>query len=60
MAGKKPKHTVDRNRIALTDPSVGERVGMAVMEAGSLVMERKMLLGLKERAERLHAERLAA
>jgi hypothetical protein len=51
---------LSRNRIALTDPSVGERVGMAVMEAGSLVMERKMLLGLKERAERLHAERLAA
>jgi hypothetical protein len=28
---------------------------MAVMEPGSLVMERKMLLGIKERAERLAA-----
>ncbi len=27
------------------------------MEPGSLVMERKMLLGIKERAERLAAER---
>jgi hypothetical protein len=26
------------------------------MEPGSLVMERKMLLGIKERAERLHRE----
>jgi hypothetical protein len=29
---------------------------MAVMEPGSLVMERKMLRGIKERAERLVAE----
>jgi hypothetical protein len=28
---------------------------MLVMEPGSLVMERKMLLGIKERAERLAA-----
>jgi hypothetical protein len=28
---------------------------MAVMEPGSLVMERKMLLGIKQRAERLAA-----
>jgi hypothetical protein len=27
---------------------------MAFMEPGSLVMERKMLLGIKERAERLY------
>ena len=49
---------LSRNRIAVVAPSLGERLGMAVMEPGSLVMERKMLLGLKERAERLHAERL--
>jgi hypothetical protein len=31
-----------------------------VMEPGSLVMERKMLLGIKERAESLAAERRRA
>ena len=30
-----------------------DRLGMLPMEPGSLVMERKMLLGMKERAERL-------
>ena len=44
----------------MPDPSFGDRLGMAVMEPGSLVMERKMLLGIKERAERLNAERTAA
>ena len=44
-----------RNRIAMVDPSLGDRIGMAVMEPGSLVMERKMLHGIKERAERLAA-----
>jgi hypothetical protein len=29
---------------------------MLVMEPGSLVMERRMLLGIKERAERLWAK----
>ncbi len=33
---------------------------MVPMEPGSLVMERKMLLGIKKRAERLAAERAAA
>ena len=36
--------------------SAGQRLGMLVMEPGSLVMERKMLLGIKGRAERLAAE----
>ena len=44
---------ISRNRIAMREPSLGDRIGMAVMEPGSLVMERKMLLGIKERAERL-------
>ena len=44
---------LSRNRIAMADPSLGDRIGMAVMEPGSLVMERKMLHGIKERAERL-------
>jgi hypothetical protein len=36
--------------------AAGQRLGMLVMEPGSLVMERKMLPGIKERAERLHGE----
>ena len=43
----------------MPDPSLGDRIGMAVMEPGSLVMERKMLRGIKERAERLARIRLA-
>ena len=46
---------LSRNRVAMPDPSLGDRIGMAVMEPGSLVMERKMLRGIKERAERLVA-----
>ncbi len=51
---------VSRNRIALREPSLGDRLGLAVMEPGSLVMERRMLLGIKERAERLAHEQLAS
>jgi hypothetical protein len=32
--------------------AAGQRLRMLVMEPGSLVMERKMLLGIKQRAER--------
>lgn len=46
---------LSRNRIAMPDASLGDRIGMALMEPGSLVMERKMLQGIKERAERLAA-----
>jgi len=46
---------LSRNRIAMRNPSLGDRLGMAVMEPGSLVMERKMLLGIKQRAEALAA-----
>jgi hypothetical protein len=45
---------VSRNRI--TDPRqnpASKAFSMFIMEPGSLVMERKMLLGIKERAERL-------
>jgi len=42
---------VSRNRFRL--PHLKDRIGMIPMEAGSLVMERKMLQGIKERAERL-------
>lgn len=47
---------LSRNRIAVRSPSLVDRLAMAVMEPGSLVMERKMLLGIRERAERLAAE----
>jgi len=45
---------ISRNRIATPGASWSSRVLYRfVMEPGSLVMERKMLLGIKERAERL-------
>ena len=44
---------ISRNRFRL--PTLFARVGMLLMEPASLVMERKMLLGIKERAERLAA-----
>jgi hypothetical protein len=42
---------ISRNSFRL--PTLGARIGMLPMEAGSLAMERKMLLGIKRRAERL-------
>jgi hypothetical protein len=49
---------ISRNRIrTTTSPLPARLVGTYVMEPASLVMERKMLLGIKERAERLAAER---
>jgi hypothetical protein len=45
---------ISRNRFRL--PSLRDRIGMIPMEPGSLVMERKMLLGIKQRAERLALE----
>ncbi len=44
---------ISRNRFRL--PTLGARLGMIAMEPASLVMERKMLRGIKERAERLAA-----
>jgi hypothetical protein len=47
---------VSRNRIGALGASLLQRaVQMLVMEPGSLIMERKMLLGIKERAEALAA-----
>jgi hypothetical protein len=43
---------ISRNRFRL--PTLAARIGMLPMEPGSLVMERKMLLGIKERAESRH------
>jgi hypothetical protein len=42
---------ISRNRFRL--PTVAARIGMLPMEPGSLIMERRMLRGIKERAERL-------
>src|SRR3954471_11280122 len=42
---------ISRNRFRLPTPI--SRIAMLPMEPGSLVMERKMLLGIKRRAERL-------
>jgi hypothetical protein len=50
---------ISRNRIAIKGSSAGRRLGMLIMEPGSLVMERKMLRGIKTRAERLAAEQSA-
>jgi hypothetical protein len=44
---------ISRNRFRL--PSLAARLGMLPLEPASLVMERRMLLGIKERAERLAA-----
>ena len=44
---------ISRNRFRL--PTLASRLGMLPMEAGSLVMERKMLRGIKQRAEQLAA-----
>jgi hypothetical protein len=45
---------VSRNRITPAHPSrTGRVVNRLVMEPGSLIMERRMLLGIKERAENL-------
>ena len=43
---------ISRNRIR-SGESVGSRIGLALMTPGSWLMERKMLTGIKERAERL-------
>ncbi|HYH61934.1 MAG TPA: hypothetical protein VD766_08715, partial [Solirubrobacterales bacterium] len=45
---------ISRNRFRLRTRMA--RMGMLPMEPGSLVMERKMLRGIKQRAERLSSE----
>ena len=57
-----PDHTtlVSRNRIAVPTAGRLQRAfGVLVMEPGSLIMERKMLLGIKRRAERLAGQKRA-
>jgi hypothetical protein len=48
---------ISRNRFRL--PTLAARIGMLPMEPGSLLMERRMLRGIKERAERLGPLRVA-
>jgi hypothetical protein len=48
---------ISRNRFRL--PRLRDKLGMIPMEPGSLVMERKMLLGIKRRAERSAAEHVS-
>jgi hypothetical protein len=51
---------VSRNRIATPNASPRMRLfNLLFMEPGSLIMERKMLLGIKQRAERLAREQTA-
>ena len=45
---------ISRNRFRL--PTLTAKIGMVPMEPASLVMERKMLRGIKRRAERLASE----
>jgi hypothetical protein len=45
---------ISRNRFRL--PRLKDKIGMIPMEPGSLFMERKMLMGIKNRAEKLAAE----
>ena len=52
---------VSRNRIATESASrLGQALNRYAMEPGSLIMERKMLLGIKDRAERLARPGLSA
>jgi hypothetical protein len=46
---------ISRNRFRL--PTLGARLGMLPMEPASLIMERKMLRGIRQRAERLATRR---
>jgi hypothetical protein len=50
---------ISRNRIASAGSWPARLFTMLVMEPGSLIMERKMLLGIKERAEALVREQAA-
>ncbi len=46
---------ISRNRIAASPSPLGRAANTYLMEPGSLIMERKMLIGIKQRAERLAA-----
>jgi hypothetical protein len=52
--GDRKTRLISRNRFRLA--GLKEKLGMIPMEPGSLIMERKMLRGIKQRAERATAE----
>jgi hypothetical protein len=54
--GPNQSRLISRNRFRL--PRLVDRIGMAPMVPASLVMERKMLIGFRERAERTIAVNL--
>jgi hypothetical protein len=59
LEGKDGKtRLISRNRFRL--PKLEDKIGMIPMEPGSLMMERKMLRGIKQRAEKLAAEQQVA
>lgn len=51
---------ISRNRIAATGAPPARPFNMLVMEPDSLIMKRKMLLGIRQRAEGLTREQAAA
>ena len=51
MGRDRKRSGISRNRFCL--PTLAARIGMAPMEPASLLMDRKMLYGIKERAEAL-------
>jgi hypothetical protein len=53
FAGDGETRLISRNRIAAAGAPPARLFNMLVMEPGSLIMERKMLLGIKQRAEDL-------
>ena len=57
-SGEGPTRLISRNRFRL--PTLAARLGMALMEPASLVMESKMLRGIKVRSESLDRQRSAA
>lgn len=56
-AGEDKTRFISRNRITMKDAPLGQRASMIVIDPGAFIMERKMLLGIKGRAEKLYAER---
>ncbi len=54
--GEAQTRFIIRNRITLKDAPFAARAAMVVVDPGASVMEHKMLLGIKERAEKLYSE----
>ncbi len=48
---KKETRLISRNRFSLKEANLGFKLYLKLVEPGAFIMERKMLLGIKERAE---------